>query len=99
MAVRALSVLSGRREAARAEVRDAALAALARGDRAGAVIAAEAAGLAAASQAIARSERTPACTAGCSSCCHVNVEATAVEIAAVAAHVERTWTSEALGAL
>jgi Fe-S-cluster containining protein len=32
----------------------------------------------------------PACSAGCSYCCHVHVDATAPEILAVAAHLERT---------
>jgi Fe-S-cluster containining protein len=36
---------------------------------------------------------TLACSAGCSYCCHVHVEATAPEILAVAAHLEQTRTS------
>ncbi len=41
----------------------------------------------------------PACSAGCSYCCHVHVEATAPEILAVAAHLERTLEPGALAAL
>jgi Fe-S-cluster containining protein len=98
MAVRALRVLVERREAALAKVREAAREALARGDLAGAVSEAEAVGLAAAREAIAR-EGAPACAAGCAWCCHVHVEATRVEIEAIAAHLAKTRSEEDLAAL
>jgi Fe-S-cluster containining protein len=41
----------------------------------------------------------PACSAGCSYCCHVHVEATVPEILAVAVHLERTLEPGALAAL
>ena len=42
---------------------------------------------------------TPACSAGCSYCCHVHVDASAPEILAVVAHLERMRTSAELDAL
>ena len=41
----------------------------------------------------------PACSAGCSYCCHVHADATIPEILAVAAHLARTRSPEALEAL
>lgn len=45
---------------------------------------------------IARSHTAPpACSAGCSSCCHVNVDVTPPEVLAIAHHLQRTWSREA----
>jgi len=41
----------------------------------------------------------PACSAGCSYCCHVHVDATVPEVLAIVEHLERTRSPEALGAL
>lgn len=51
-------------------------------------------------RALARSRlRPPACSAGCSFCCHVHVDATVPEILAVADHLARTRPPGALVAL
>jgi Fe-S-cluster containining protein len=42
---------------------------------------------------------TPACSAGCSYCCHVHVDVSAPEILALAVHLERTRTPPELDAL
>lgn len=51
-------------------------------------------------RALARPEAPrPACSAGCSYCCHVHVDATVPEILAIASHLRRSLTSAALGSL
>jgi Fe-S-cluster containining protein len=42
---------------------------------------------------------SPACSAGCSYCCHVHVDATVPEILAIVEHVSRAFPPEALEAL
>jgi len=51
-------------------------------------------------QALARARAlVPACSAGCSYCCHVHVDATVPEILAIVSHLERSQRPAALGAL
>ncbi len=99
--MRALRVLQERASVVRERVRAAALDQL-RGDPDGV-----AAAQAACREADREAERVlghpdalrPACTRGCSSCCHVHVEATGSEIEAVAVLVRATRTPEALDEL
>lgn len=70
------------------------------GDLAGVAVRAHAALDEEAGRALARPGAIqPACSAGCSYCCHVHVDATVPEVLAVVEHLERTRSPEALGAL
>lgn len=98
--VRALRVLQQRREAASARVQAEVGALLAGAGPAAAAERAHEVMDEAGRRALARTPApAPACSAGCSYCCHVHVEATVPEILAVARHVERTWTAVAQAAL
>jgi Fe-S-cluster containining protein len=98
-AVRSLKVLERRDEAIRARVKgEVAPLLLPGGDRsalalAGAALRAHAAIDNEAARALARpGAPEPACAAGCSYCCHVNVDVTVPEILAIAAYINRTST-------
>lgn len=99
--IRALRVLRERVDAARTRVKTATLGAAEGG--AGVAVIAEAAHRAADAEA----ERVlgqlgavaPACTRGCSYCCHVDVEATSAEVEAVVAHLVGSQSSVEIGAL
>lgn len=52
-----------------------------------------------AARAIARESEAPACSAGCSHCCHVHAEATRAEILVIARHLVDARTSSEVGAI
>jgi len=54
---------------------------------------------AAGASALARGATPPACSAGCSYCCHVHADATVPELLAITRHLARTWSEAAQGAL
>ncbi len=54
---------------------------------------------AAGAYALARGATTPACSAGCSYCCHVHADATVPELLAITRHLARTWSEASRGAL
>src|SRR5688572_17717193 len=100
--VRSLRVLQKRDEVIRARMKGE-LAALLGGERSvealkDAAARAHAAIDEEAQRALARpGAPEPACSAGCSYCCHVNVDVTVPELLAIAAHIDRAWTPEARG--
>lgn len=102
--MRALRVLQGHREAIQAQVKGEVAARLG-GDTqpenlAGAAVRAYAALDEEGSRALARpGALLPACSAGCSYCCHVHVDATEPEILAIAEHLARTFRPDAIAAL
>jgi Fe-S-cluster containining protein len=97
--VRALRVLQEQREAARLRVQGE-VAPLLGEDLAGAAVRAhEALDEEWRRSAAREGALQPACAAGCSYCCHVHADATIPEILAVAAHLARTMSPDALDAL
>ena len=102
--VRALRVLQQRSEAIRARVRAAVSGQLGQDPSpAGLVDAAVCAHAALDNEgrrALARpGAPEPACSAGCSYCCHVHADASAPEILAVASHIRRAFSPAAQGEL
>lgn len=99
-AVRSLNVLERREEARSARVQGE-VAPLLGGERsADALVAAAKRAHAAIDEETQRAlsrpgTPEPACSAGCSYCCHVHVDVTVPELLAIAAHVARSWTPEA----
>jgi hypothetical protein len=102
--VRALRILQRQSDAASARVQAEVASELGAGAGAAprlalAAVSAHRAMDAAGARALAGSDRTPACAAGCSHCCHVHADATVPEVLAIVAHLERAWTAEARAAL
>jgi Fe-S-cluster containining protein len=54
---------------------------------------------AAGQRVIARGAPAPACSAGCSYCCHVHADVTVPEILAITRHLARTWSAASQRAL
>lgn len=52
-----------------------------------------------AARAIARESEAPACSAGCSHCCHVHAEATHAEVLAIARHLSDTRSASEVDAV
>ncbi|XXY50167.1 YkgJ family cysteine cluster protein [Sorangium sp. So ce269] len=102
--MRSLKILQRRDEVIRARMKGE-IAALLGGERTvealeGAATRAHAAMDEEAQRALARpGAPEAACSAGCSYCCHVNVDVTVPELLAIVAHVDRAWTPEARGSL
>ena len=102
--MRSLKLLERRDEAIRARV-EGEVAPLLAGERSagalvGAALRAHAALDKEAQRALSRpGSPEPACSAGCSYCCHVHVDVTVPELLAIAAHIDRTWTPEARASL
>ena len=102
--MRSLKVLERRDEAIRARVKGE-VAPLLGGERsasalAGAAMRAHAAIDEETQRALSRpGSPEPACSAGCSYCCHVYVDVTVPELLAIAAHLDDTWTPEARASL
>ena len=99
--MKALRVLRTRGEAISARVRDEVAAVLDQDASPGARIRAARRAHAALDAATRRTRSlafAPACGAGCSSCCHVHVDATEPEILAVAAHLHDRVPEDALEA-
>jgi len=100
--VRALQILRERAEAASAGVERGVTAILAGETSTAALARAAAHAYAALDDAGGRARSllfTPACSAGCSYCCHVHVEATVPEILAVVLHLEDMRTRDEIEAL
>lgn len=103
-AMRSLRVLKAQGEALRARVQGEVASLLGGGeapaDLLGAARHAHAALDEEGRRALARSRAfVPACSAGCSYCCHVHVDATLPELLVIAEHLARSWSPEAVGAL
>lgn len=102
--MRALRLLQGHSEAIRARVKGEVAARLGRGAAAAALVDGAACAHAALDEegrrALARpGALLPACSAGCSYCCHVHVDATVPEILAIADHLARTRSPDDIAAL
>ncbi len=100
--MRALRILRRRSEALSARVERDVSAVLAGGGSPDALVRAAEHAHAALDEAQGRARSlvlTPACSAGCSHCCHVHVDATEPEILAVAAYLEETRSPSDLAAL
>jgi Fe-S-cluster containining protein len=97
--VRALRILQEQREAIRLRVQDEVARAVGE-DPAGAACRAHEAMDEEWRRSLARQNALqPACSAGCSHCCHVHADATIPEVMAVARHLRRTLGPEAQRAL
>ncbi|MDI3289298.1 YkgJ family cysteine cluster protein [Polyangium sp. 15x6] len=97
--MRALRVLQQRDEAIRARVARDVEDRLGEGNLESLALAAHAAMERETTRARGTGARAPACSAGCSYCCHVHAHATLPEILAVAAWLRRSLAPEALFAL
>jgi Fe-S-cluster containining protein len=97
--VRALRVLQQRDQAIRDRVAAEVTGPLGRDDLESAALAAHAAMERETTRALGAASRVPACSAGCSYCCHVHAYATLPEILAVAAWLRRSLAPEALALL